>query len=763
MKINFKKISAIAASALMTGMTMGVAAAANYPAPFVSGGTANVAIVYGTGAGVSSLDLVQAGNIQESLGEFVTGGSVVVEGGESFALEKTSNQFNLGDALNGSYSSLDDGEMDFLADGTYDDGDVDEDYTQTITPSSKTLVLFADNDYNDEEPTLGFHWTNGENILDYDIEFDDAIPFTDLEDTEMPLMGNEYYVLDVDFSTNNTITLLDSAEKVILSEGETVTVGDKTVSVEYIESGEVKFNVDGEVTDKLADHEFEELSDGSYIVANEIMYASKEAGISKVEFSIGAGKIELLNGDEIEVNDEDVDGMVVTFTKDGATGLTNLNFAWASDDDSFLTEENALVMPVFETISLVFGGMDFPDDPEAISLESGETMTLSMGNYDLPVFWFDTDDVTGAGYLGEEDNPIITNTQNLGATLTNASGNLYNATTLAHGGLYLTEEQRFLVTSLDTDLSDIDTLYYEVNTIDYEDDELLVELNDLLGTRDITFDDTDDTPTEGDVTLAIQQVNDTHVYLNFSASSGTISYNTVVSDKGLEVTLPAKYYGQSNNFATGVTLTFSEADHDDDIGEGMQFTATVKNTTNEKLHVSADNVTLEEYADDKYFGYVVSDLATKVTSDETGDEYDWDLEYYGAEVAADVMVVAGASEISGGENTLGNVLVKDTEVSSVATKNLIVVGGSCINSAAAALVGGTKCGAAWTEATGIGSGQFLIKGYADSTITTELALLVAGYDAEDTVKATTYLLNKDVDTSKAYKGTTTTETAVVID
>jgi hypothetical protein len=386
-----------------------------------------------------------------------------------------------------------------------------------------------------------------------------------------------------------------------------------------------------------------------------------------------------------------------------------------------------------------------------------------MGNYDLPVFWFDTDDVTGAGYLGEEDNPIITNTQNLGATLTNASGNLYNATTLAHGGLYLTEEQRFLVTSLDTDLSDIDTLYYEVNTIDYEDDELLVELNDLLGTRDITFDDTDDTPTEGDVTLAIQQVNDTHVYLNFSASSGTISYNTVVSDKGLEVTLPAKYYGQSNNFATGVTLTFSEADHDDDIGEGMQFTATVKNTTNEKLHVSADNVTLEEYADDKYFGYVVSDLATKVTSDETGDEYDWDLEYYGAEVAADVMVVAGASEISGGENTLGNVLVKDTEVSSVATKNLIVVGGSCINSAAAALVGGTKCGAAWTEATGIGSGQFLIKGYADSTITTELALLVAGYDAEDTVKATTYLLNKDVDTSKAYKGTTTTETAVVID
>ena len=49
--INFKKISAITGSALMLGMTMGVAAAANYPAPFVSGGAANVAIVYGTGTG----------------------------------------------------------------------------------------------------------------------------------------------------------------------------------------------------------------------------------------------------------------------------------------------------------------------------------------------------------------------------------------------------------------------------------------------------------------------------------------------------------------------------------------------------------------------------------------------------------------------------------------------------------------------------------------------------------------------------------------
>jgi len=761
MKINFRKISAIAASALMTGMTMGVAAAANYPAPFVSGGTANVAVVYGTGAGVSSLDLVQANNIQDSLATYVDSEDVVVEGGESFVLDKTSNHFNLGNALDGAYSELDDADMDFLNDGTYDDGDVDTDYSQTITLSSKALTFFADNDYNDEEPTLGFHWTNGQNVLDYDIEFDDTIPFEDLEDTELPLMGKNYYVLS---TTDTTLELLDSAEKVVISEGETKTVGDKTVSIEYVESGNVKFNVDGEITDTLADHGYEELSDGTYIVANDIMYASKEAGISKVEFSIGAGKMTFTSGEEIDLNEEAVDGLVVTLTTNGTAGfLDGINVAWNSDDDSFLTEESALTMPLFEAVRLVFGGLDFPEEPEAITLNNGETMTLSMGNYELPLF-FATDANASVVTLGEEDYRLVTATGALAANYT-ANALVANTSTQAWtGGLDLEVDNRFIVTSLDSDLSDIETLYYEVQTIDWEDGEVSVVLNDLLGTNDITFDDLTDEDTPGnDVTVSIGQVNDTMVYLKFAASSGTLSYNTAVSEDGLKVTLPAKTADETNDAAAGITVTFTEADKDGDVGEGMPFTALVKATSNDKLHVSSDNVTTEEYSDEKFFGYVVSDLATKITTDESADEYDFDIEYYGAEVSGQVMVVGGAATVSGGTNTLGNILVKDTEVSSVATKNLIVVGGSCINSAAAALVGGTKCGASWTTATGIGSGQFLIKGYDDSTITTGLALLVAGYDAEDTVKATTYLTNKVVDTSKAYKGTTSTELAVVIE
>jgi hypothetical protein len=750
MKINFRKISAIAASALMTGMTLGVAAAANYPAPFVSGGTANVAVVYGTGAGVSQLDLVQAGNIQDSLGTYVSGGTVTVEGGESFVLEKSSDKFNFNEALNGVYADLDDAEMDFLADGTYDSGDIDEDYTQLINLSDKTLSLFADNDYNDKAPTIGFRWTNNEPILEYEIEFDNAIPFVDLEDTEMPLMGNMYYVLNV-LTTNNTIELLDSAEKVILSEGDTVTVGDKTVSIEYIDENEVKFNVDGEITDKMSDHEYEELNDGSYIIANEVMYASKESGVSKVEFSIGAGKVALINGAEVEVNDEAVDGLTTTFTKESTTGLTKLNFAWASDDETYLTEEDAITMPTFETIKLVFGGLDFPTESETVSLENGETLTLAMENYELPLMWWDG----ASALLGEEGNLLKLVAAN--------NATIYNSSTVAlTGGIELAEDGRFLVTSMDTDLSDIETVYYELSNVDYNSDiDFEVTLKDLSSANnDLTFDSLE-AQDVGDVTITLAGVNADDAYFTFT-TAGTKALNKAVSDTGLVVTLPTTVASLSTS--TAATITFQEANADGDIGQGTVFTVDVKATDSDKIHVSSithANVTSQE-ADDVYTGYVLSDLASKITYDTSGDENTYEINYYGSEVTGQVMVVAGGT-VSGGETTLGNVLVKDSEVSSVATKNLIVVGGSCINSAAAALVGGAKCGAAWTTATGIGSGQFLIKGYADSTITTALALLVAGYDAEDTVKATTYLTNKPVDTSKAYKGTTTTETAVVID
>jgi hypothetical protein len=764
MKFNFKRISAIAVSALMACTTLGFAAAASYPAPFVSGGVANVAVVYGTGAGVSNLDQVQAANIQESLGTFVSGGNVTITGGEAFKLEKSSNKFNFGNALNGIYSTLDNQRMDFLADGTYNDGNVDEDYTQTIALSSaEALSYFADANYNSKIPTFGFRWTNDENILKYDFIPDAAIPFNDLNGTEMPLMGKTYYVLD---SVPTKITLLDSAEKVVLKEGDTVTVGGKTVSIEFIDATDVKFNVDGEITTKLGEHDYYKLNDGSYIVANSVDYNGKDSGVSSSEFSIGEGKITLKSGENVEVNDKDVQGLVATMTDN--SGLTKLDIAWNSHSTTFLTENNPITMPVFKAIGLAFGGLDFPATPEVVSLDNGEQMTLHMGNYELPLFNLGNTDGSKAT-LGEDSYPLVTKTGTLGANYT-AGAVEDNTTGGWTSGLNLMQNDRFIVTELNKDLSDVDTMYYEVSSISFDGKNVDVELTDLIGNNDLSFTTLATEKDVGDLAAKIGQVNDTNVYLKFSKSNaaGTLSYDTAVSQTGLEVTLPAKLRTDtmdlSNSGATGVNVTFTEADKDGNLGAGMQFVALAEATSNNLLNVESTNVTtLKESTGSKvYTGYVPSDLTSKVTLDESGDEHDFSIDYYGQEVSADVQVIGGDATVSSGTSVLGNILVKDTEVGSVATKNLIVVGGSCINSAAAALVGGAKCGAAWTEATGIGSGQFLIKGYATSSITSKLALLVAGYDAADTVKATTYLTNKVVDTSKAYKGTTSTEVATVI-
>ncbi|MCK9570608.1 hypothetical protein M0R72_16790, partial [Candidatus Pacearchaeota archaeon] len=103
------------------------------------------------------------------------------------------------------------------------------------------------------------------------------------------------------------------------------------------------------------------------------------------------------------------------------------------------------------------------------------------------------------------------------------------------------------------------------------------------------------------------------------------------------------------------------------------------------------------------------------------------------------------------------------EVSSVSSKNLIVVGGSCINSVAANLLG-AACGADFTEKTGVGSGQFLIQSIASPYSTGKIALVVAGFEAADTVNAATYLRTQTVDTTagKKYKGSSATSAELMV-
>ena len=738
MKKIFKKAMTVLGSAAMLGATVGSAFAAAYPSPF----TSNTAIVVGTGAGAS--DSIAIANVKAGLTALSTASKVTnVEGGESFRLQK-SNEFNFGDALNSVYSNLYDDEMDFLSAGDYNDGAVDSEYTQKITLGTKTLSVFADTNYNDDDASVGFYFTNGQEIMNYTIEFDTLVNYTEMVGTDMPLLNKKYYVLAASASQ---IDVLDSAESTTVYEGSPVEVNGKSVSIYSIDANGVRFAVDGEKPSKLTSiGDYEKLDDDTYIVLKDWTYDTRDGKDSYAEFSIGMGKIELITADEIKVNGEDLQEMWTTITSSDSK-LDSLTISWKSDKETFVTEDSVATMPGFESIQLVYSGLEFPEDPETISFDAGSTLEV----LDVPVmYWNDTN-----AFLGEEDHELVVAT----STATNTTWTSPARTANLTGGLDLEVGDRFYVTDMSTALGDIKTMYYEVTTVENDSNVLLVELDDLAGSNDIDLDTISEAKNgPGSMTVTLTGINGTtsgaRAYLTFSGE-GTIAYNKIVSDKGLVVTLPTGV--SSVGESTAATFTLIEADKYDDVGAGRQFTIDVKANSAENLYVSAVNLSSgymekESSSSDVYTGYVPSEFASKLTWDKSdSDGYDFSVEYYGGEVIADVMVVADGTVSTSTEAAV--MTVNDNEVSDGYAKNLIVVGGSAINSVAAELLGDAYRGEAFTAATGIAAGEALIASYASPYSTGKTALLVAGYNAEDTEKAVTYLLSdeEDIETSVGTK------------
>jgi len=223
MKFNFKKITSVLASAVMLGSTLGIAAAANYPAPFVTGGTANVAVVVGANAASSDfLAAVDLGSsLQAELSAQTASGAAssdaTVTGGDSVKFEKSSDKLNLGNSLSTLKSTkIGSSEMpNLLADGTYRSKDnIDYSYEQTVQISATTAKnwsLFADNRYMSKAPTLGIALAKNAYILNYTLDFtkdvrSDVVSgrLDDMENRDIIILGKTYTLLNAYNATAST-------------------------------------------------------------------------------------------------------------------------------------------------------------------------------------------------------------------------------------------------------------------------------------------------------------------------------------------------------------------------------------------------------------------------------------------------------------------------------------------------------------------------------------------------------------------------------
>lgn len=808
-----RKIASALASTLMIGSTIGLAAATSFPQPFVSSsGLADVAIVYGNPAvsPTASMDLAGAVRVQEKLQTFVTATSATSttesSGGDFVRLDKSNDKINLGDTLTSAFgTSVDKDDMStLLADGKYTAEDNDDfDYEQKITLGTPTFTHFRDSDYEDlvdldeRTPTLGFQISSSTFVLNYTLDFlqdaESTVTSGDLDDFEgsdLMLFGQPYYVSD---AKNGTVagtfgkfTLLDAANTGFVSEGETVTVpvGSESyeVSAQVFSSTETVLTISGERTNTLAEGQTYKLSDGTFVGVKDILYVSKDTGVSSVEFSLGNGKIELTSGSDIKINDDTIEGVKSYFYRGTASSdtqkLDKVVIEWKVDEEAFISTESSIKLPGFETLELAMESWVRPEE-EKITLQNDGTTSIELqvpvkdGTYGINLLYANsTGEFDGIGKSATE-RLATSGTSSL--TFRNKVNNdnyhkyviiTYNTTDDAHSYILSFDNNQ------DTDAARNETTVKNVVTGDTKSDVITGLYDTGIGSASFTITDIG--------------YNTTDEWVTMTAGTNT-NFNTIYTEGGLKIWLPVEstanggtgnttegyiYLTADNgNWTAGHSrdsfyLFMKDEDKDDNIAGGNAFNLTINDDANSELEVSQVNgasnggsTGLEIGDSNVYETYIKDAVATRILHETSTSGTDSAEIYYAAgsdghsQSYAEVFLKASEATIGGGAAVP---ILMDSEVSSAAGKNIVVVGGSCVNTAAAQLLGSSSplCGADWTAVTDVGAGEYLIQTF--SRTGSKVATLVAGYNAADTDTAATALTTQTVDTTAGmkYKGTT---------
>lgn len=789
MKYTFKQISAIAMGIMTLGLTAGVAAAANYPAPFVSGSQADFAVVHGASPPAAATDMSEATSVANQLLS-LAGGTITKIEGDSVLLAKSTDKFNLGDAANAFITTIDGNDLDVvLADGVFRNEENEEyDYTQEISMGSFTLQHFSDSDFNDEEPVIGFDLADGTPVLTYTLDFtpDNAEStggdWNDFEGQTIEMLGKEYYILSAtNGTTADTIELLDSANDGIVNSGETVSVvaggTSYDVSISFIDSDEVRLTVNGETTPSLNEDDTFKLDSGDYVGIKEISFQNFQGGSQQAEFSIGSGKIELISGSEVKINNEDISDLFdhtlnVTISTSGTPeDLDSIAITWITDEDFWLgygTDSKSLEMPGFGNIQLSLGDWVTsasevtsvePDGDDKVKLKT----TVTDGDVDFNILY--TNGTTFS--IGKDADELLETSQTDAINWT--SNSKWFVATWYNGD----DHESYVL-----EVSDIDDTTPADNTTTIK--------SMATGSNEAVTLDIGDTDEIGEISFTLDGAYETGELANISISStsGSVNMSQIITAEGLWIQLPYNDPSGTNEGAldgvgadandTSWTMYFDEEDKDGDVLDGEEFDITIgHNSDNEPTVSSINEATMSGGADletedgsDNFVGYIQSDLATMTLFKTGGDQDEIEFTYHGDQAYGEVYLTE-VGAVSSSNEELGSVLVTASEVNSVQSRNLVVVGGSCVNSVAATLVGGAYCGSAWTDATGVGSGQFLIESYDSPYASGKVALLVAGYEREDTVNAATYLRNRpegDVDTTAGmkYTGSTATQASLAV-
>ena len=642
----------------------------------------------------------------------------------------------------------------------------------------------------------------------------------DIEGSNLPLFGKKYYVSRLNNGTGTrdflgTLTLLDSANTATITQGETLTITGHKINIDYIDNDEVAFIVDGVRTPsngKLKKGDSAKLADGNYVGVTDISKLEVSGETGTTTFSIGSGKLEIASstgGTDVKMNDVAVQGVrgyvyADTSPTDGTEKVDKIVIEWKSDEEMFLTPGKELNMPGFTSIKFTMGDFVRPiEEKISISKDSDLSMEMTVPIKDGDVnFNFLYANASGEFVgIGKDADERL-------ATSWNTSLLYYEKNDSGH------DFHRYFVATYNTTSQAESYLLRAKVTYDSTDgrNETTIEKN-VAGTWTTACEGkiATDTCSIGDVDLTIGVVEYISGQMESvelrATNADNVNFNTIVTKGGLTIYLPIIINGSAVTRLGGIGVTISSAgagaagtydvvnqsqlgwnstdaghgydsfylamdgeDKDANMIGGLGFDLTIDDTSTPALQVSqvkrsgnGGAAGLELAETQTYEAYIVDDIAPRVLHYTNPDE-DYaevyypigDSESYGQVYLAEKDVSVSSS---GATAKLGEVIIKDSEVSTMSSKNLIVVGGSCVNDVAANLIGGAKCTTAWETSTGVGAGKYLIQSYTSPYATGKVAVLVAGYEAADTVNAQKALTaNKpDVTVGKKYTGTSASD------
>lgn len=885
MKINLRKIASVLTSTVMLGSTVAMAAAANYPAPFVQGGSADVAVVYGANAAITDVaavvditaDLQAKLAAQTATSGGTTGGTVT---GEAFPLFTSSSPLLVNKTLNSVKESISASDLPtVLADGTFE-GDVSATYEQKITLGNNPVIKFAKMPTDDDDPQVGLAIGTSPNtqyVYNATVKFDQNVNFTHADSIgeELTMFGQRYTVSGA--TTSTKLVLLKSSQGVALSSDTTpsasVSVDGKDYTVELIAASDTAATI--KVTDANGNSETKEVDEtkSKKIQGIEVGIESADENNFRLTASllIGSQRVTLQDGNAIKLgSDEDlVDGTNVEFESTGGYATTSpaniskIIFQAAAEDQDLdgVVPGKSFIDPIFGTVKVDFAGLTFSGENDretiAVSNDGNDKMKVKFQTLkgteakEIDYIYNKTDSQAGSMDLADGDGDAfivaemaLVNKSGYVVLANDDEGGLFEVTQLTNSSSSTASDDEITLKNVFTGESlsakassegsgTIDAVgksftysyygastisnskamqvrfgypessgtgdmilyptivtkkgaklaFYEPATIDLDDwngagtDVSTISLPDGDGYSTITFTGIGSGAGGGGFNISTTVMNATGGYGSTTATIGKFTYNVtysalnatviyLISPQGGNVARPGLYILEEKddaNFYEGLIVSTDAGYDGDSAGVGVSdVIRTVENDAGTNFGNEIQHETdTDLYSDIDLWG-AISTL-DKSDSDQTTATISYpddqvEAEVYIGEVASSVTV---GSSTGGSVSVLGSVAVSDAESASVSTKNLIVVGGSCINSVAASLLGGAYCGAAFTTNTGVGAGQFLIQTFSRSG--SKVATLVAGYNAGDTTNAAKYLTTKTVDTTvgKKYKGTSATTAELV--